>query len=272
MLWLWYVIMGIGLVGMMWCAKNQRRVANAQLYSVICLVVVAVSAIMALSSYFGDGELEQSISNAKQFELAKVDQIADFVNKNYAGKKVAVIVRSDMLKPSDYQINVVEAFTERVKDKVQLQDPMIIQMTDYSQQSADSQNPPPVMSPEEELNAKKYNQQFDACKKAKVDLIVNFAGLPPMTEEVNKLQIWRWGKKDPQIVLAEINEMSFNPNTLRTCIAAAVVSKPDVVFDYLEDKAPEDLAAAFKLRFVLLTEKNAPQVLDNKGQVKAGLK
>ena len=134
-MWLWYVIMGIGLVGMMWCAKNQRRVANVQLYSIICLIVVAVSAVMALSTYFGDGELEQSIANAKQFELAKVDQIAQFVNKNYAGKKVAVIIRSDMQKPSDYQINVLEAFTERVKDKVQLLDPMIIQMTDYSDNS-----------------------------------------------------------------------------------------------------------------------------------------
>lgn len=271
-MWLWYVIMGLGLVAMMWCAKNQRRVANAQLYSVICLVVVAVSAVMALSSYFGDGELEQSISNAKQFELAKVDQIAQYVNANYAGKKVAVIIRSDMMKPSDYQINVLEAFTERVKDKVQLQDPMIIQMTDYSQVSSDSQNPPPVLSPEEELNAKKYNQQFDACKNAKVDLVVNFAGLPPMNEEVFKLKIWRWGKNDPKVVLAEINEMNFDARTLKTCVAAAVVSKPDVKFDYLEDKAPEDLNAAFKLRFVLLTEKNATEVLDNKGMVKAGLK
>ena len=271
-MWLWYVIMGIGLVGMMWCAKNQRRVANAQLYSIICLIVVAVSAVMALSTYFGDGELDQSIANAKQFELAKVDQIAQFVNKNYAGKKVAVIIRSDMQKPSDYQINVLEAFTERVKDKVQLLDPMIIQMTDYSQASADGQNPPPVVSPEEELTAKKYDQQFDACKNAKADLVVNFAGMPPMTEEAVKMKFWRWNKKDPKVILAEINEMSFHPRTLQTCVAAAIVSKPDVVFDYLEDKAPEDLNAAFKLRFVLLTEANAPQVLDSKGQVKSGLK
>lgn len=272
-MWLWYVIMGLGLIAMMWCAKNQRRVANAQLYSVICLVIVAVSAVMALSSYFGDGELEQSISNAKQFELAKVDQIAQFVAKNYAGKKVAVIIRSDSMKPSDYQINILEAFTERVKDKVQLLDPMIIQMTDYSQvSSGEGQNPPPVMSPEEELNAKKFNQQFDACRSQKVDIIVNFAGLPPMTDQVSKLNIWRWGQKDPKIILAEINEMNFNPRTLLTCVAAAVVSKPDVKFDYLEDKAPEDLNEAFKLRFILLTAKNAPQVLNKDGTVKTGLK
>lgn len=274
-IWFWYALMAVGLGGMVWCAKNQRRVANAQLYSVICLVVVAISAVMALTSFFGDGELEQSIENAKQFELAKVDQIADFVNKNHAGQKVVVLIKSDMLNPSEHQIDTLKEFSSRVQGQVTLLEPVVLQITDPSTlqpEDPESGEMPYIPSPEEELNAKKFNDKFKECKAAGADVVVNFAGMPAMPEDTQKLIIWRWGTKDPKVVLAEIMEMNFDPKSLLGPVSAFVASKPDAQFDYLKDTAPENFKEAFDLRYVIVTKENAPNVLDENGMVKSGLK
>ena len=93
------------------------------------------------------------------------DQIADFVNKNHAGQKVVVLIKSDMLNPSEHQIDTLKEFSSRVQGQVTLLEPVVLQITDPSTlqpEDPESGEMPYIPSPEEELNAKKFNDKFKA--------------------------------------------------------------------------------------------------------------
>lgn len=270
----WYVIMGIALVGMIWCAKNQKRFANAQLYAAGCLVVVAISAVMALYKYFGNGDLNRLISNSKQFELAKVDQVAKFVSKQFAGSKVVFLVKSDMLKRdpsvSSTSVDVIAEMKKRLNG-VDVLETVVIPVTDPNSFTGSETEPPPMMSPEEELNAKVFNAKFNECKKLKPDVIINLAGMPFNPEDTKSLVIWKWKKSDPKVILYEANAIgdTFIPDDLKNALAAAVLSKNEAkfpdgkAFDFAEDTVPADLKQAFDLRYVIVTAENVEDMIKN---------
>ena len=270
---IWYVVMGIALIGMIWCAKNQKRFAHAQLCAGGCLVLVAISAIMALYGYFGNGDLNRLISNSKKFELSKVDQVAKFVSQKFAGSKVVLLVKSDMLKndpaTSGSQINVVEEMKKRLNG-VDILETVVIPVTDPTAFTG-NETEPPVYAPEEELSGIVFNAKFNECKKLKPDVIINLAGMPFNPDDSKNLVIWKWKKSDPKVILYEANAIgeSFIPDDLKNALAAAVLSKNEVkfadgkAFDFAEDTVPDDLKQAFDLRFVIVTAENVEDLVKN---------
>jgi len=265
----WYVIMGVSLIGMIWCAKNQKRFAYAQPCAIACLALTVISAAMALGKYFGNGEMDRLINNAKQFELAKADQVAKFISKQFAGKKVVLLVKSDMLKNNGgSSINVVEEVKKRLNG-VDVLETVVIPVTDPSSFTGNENEPPPVYAPEEELSVKVFNAKFEECKKLKPDLIINLAGMPFTNPE--KLKIWKWtNPTDPKVILYEANSIgeSFIPDNLLNVLAAAVLSKREVkfpngkAFDFAEDTVPDDLKQTFDLRFVIVTAENVEDLIN----------
>ena len=255
---LWYIVMVAGLIGMVWCAKSQKRVAKAKLYAIICLVVVVISAIMALSTYFSDPENERALANAKQFDRAKLNQIAEFVNKNYAGKKAVILIHQDMIPnpDADYVRLDQEKELKSFLKGVTVLDTVVIRPPKNAG-GEDSAVPEEVS-----YSAPVFNEKFEECRKLQPDVIINLAGLP-MGEESRKLKVWRWkSKNDPKLVLSEVNDIGicFEPADLLTVLDCVILSRNDRKFNYLEDTASKDLKEAFDSLYVLVTKDNLGQL------------
>lgn len=264
---LWYIVMAAGLIGMIWCAKSQKRVANAKLYAVVCLVVVVISAIMALSSYFSDPEMERAMANQKQFDLAKLNKIAEFVNKNYAGKKAVILVHQDLLptKDSTYiRVDPVKELKSFLKG-VTLLDTVIIKNPTPEEIKAMGGSED-TMPDEISRSVPSFNAKFDECKALQPDVIINLAGLPS-GEESLKLKVWRWkGKNDPKLVLSQVDDVgvSFHPEAFLSVLECVILSRNDRKFNYLQDTASKDLNEAFDSLYVLVTKDNLAQLVKDK--------
>ena len=268
---LWYIVMGIGLVGMIWCAKAQKRTPNAKLYAVICLAVVVLSAIMVLVSFFSDPEQERAMSNANQFELAKVNRIAQFVNENYAGKDVVILVRQDQLPQpnSDFvRIDPVKELTKRLKN-VNVKETVVMNPPTEEEMKAMGGDPEMMPAFEMSLSPEFYNKKFLECKALDPAAIIDLAGLP-MGETCNKLVVWSWarGKKGPRLILPEVNDiglcfepMQLGPEGIIDCV---VVVRNDRKFNFMDDTAPKDLNEAFDVLYAFVTKDNLAQLVKDK--------
>ena len=258
---LWYVIMGIGVIGMIWSVKSQNRTANAKLYAIICLVVVLISTTMILwRTLTGfDPEQERAIANNNQFEKAKLSQIAEFVNKNYAGKDIVILVRKDMIPTesnSDYvRIDPVKELTGMLKG-------VTVKQTVVIEPPKGTEEMPEI---DVSSNPEIYNKMFLECKSLSPAAIIDLAGLP--MGENQALVIWKWdSKKDPKIILPEIGEfgISFGPaDVLNGIVDAVIVTRKEHKFNFMEDEAPKDLKEAFDTLYVLVTKDNVKDLVKN---------
>jgi len=267
---LWYILMVAGLIGMIWCAKSQKRAANAKLYAIICLVVVVISAIMALVNYFGpDEETERAMANQQQFELSKLNKIAEYINQNFAGKKVAILVHQDQLpsKDSTYiRVDPVKELKSFLKD-VTVLDPVIIKNPTPEEIKAMGGSED-TMPDEISRSPESFNKMFEECKTLQPDVIVDLAGLP--SGDGRKLKVWRWkGKNVPKLILAQVDDIGsgFRPEILLDSdgvLEGFIVGRNDVKFNHLQDKAPKELNEAFDVLYVFVTKSNFKQLVKDK--------
>jgi len=260
------IVMLVGLIGMIWCAKKQKSVANAKLYAVVCLAVILVSAVWAMvDTIFGeDIETSRINANQDQFERAKIDAVATYVNKNYDGKKVVILIHESDIptkaNSSYVRVDRVKELKALLKKGVTVLDTVVIKL-------------PPVKEGEEDFNpddvsrsAKSFNAMFDQCKNLRPDVIIDLAGLP-MDGESRKLKIWNWkGKDEPKLILAQADDIgsSFQPADFMTVIDCVIVSRNDRKFNFLEDNAPKELKEAFDSLYVLVTKENIQQLAKDK--------
>ena len=263
---LWYIVMAVGLIGMIWCAKSQKSVANAKLYAIVCLGVVVLSAVMVLVSFFSDPEQERAIANANQFEKAKLSQIAEFVNKNYSGKEVVILVRQDMLpsENSDFvRVDPVKELKSMLKG-VTVKETVIMAPPTEEELKAMGGDPEMMPAFEMSLSAPFYNKKFAECQALAPAAIIDLAGLP-MGETCKELKIWKWNsKKDPKIILPEVNDIGlcFNPADLSNGILdSVIVVRNDRKFNFMDDTAPKDLKEAFDTLYVFVTKDNLAQLV-----------
>lgn len=268
---IWYIVMAAGLIGMIWCAKSQKRVANAKLYAIICLVVVVISAVMALSSYFSDPEMERAMANQKQFDLAKLNKIAEFVNEKYDGKKVVILVHQDMLPSKDatyIRIDPVKELKSFLKKGVTVVETVIIKPPTPEEIKAMGGNPDDMIPDEISRSYQTFNKKFEECKNLHPDAIIDLAGLPS-GEEARKVKVWKWSKNDPKLILTQIDEIgvSFPPKALVSedgVLECVIVGRNDQKFNFLEDEASKDLKEAFDSMYILVTKDNAKQLIKDK--------
>lgn len=257
------ICMIAGLFGIIWCAKKQKSVANAQLYAVICLAVILVSAGVALvDTFFGDDiETRRYNANQDQFERSRLNAIAEHVNKNYGGKNVVILVHESEIPNSTnssyIRIDKVKELKALLKN-VNVLDTVVIKPTPVAEGQED------VI--DESRSVKSFNKMFDECKNRHPDAIIDLAGLP--TEgEAGKLNIWKWkGKDDPKLILAHVDDIggSIQPADFMGVLDCVVVSRNDGKFDWQNGTAPKDLKEAFDAVYVLVSKDNIQQLVKDK--------
>ena len=267
---IWYTVMGLGMAGMIWATKKKKKTVNDKVYALGFCIVIVFSSIMVLVSFFSDPEQERAISNSSRFELSKLNQIAEFVNKKYAGKDVVILVRQDMLPTennSDFvRIDPVKELKRMLNRDVNVKGVVVI--SPPSEEELRAMGEDPEMMPSFELSASPelYNKKFKECRALAPAAIIDLAGLP-MGEGSVPLVIWKWGKKDPKIILPEVGDIgiSFDPVDLVDGILdAVIVPRNDRKFNFMDDAAPKDLKEAFDTLYVFVTKDNIKKLYEDK--------
>lgn len=263
---IWYTVMGLGMAGLIWAAKKKKKTLNDKAYATGFCVVIVFSSIMVLVSFFSDPEQERAIDNANQFEKAKLFKIAEFVNKKYAGKDVVILVRQDMLpsENSDFvRLDPVKTLKKMLNKDVTVKDTIIMAPPTEEEVAAMGGDPDMMLSFEMSLSAPFYNKKFAECRALAPAAIIDLAGLP-MGETCRDLRIWRWGRKDPRIILPEVNDIGlcFEPVDLMNGILdSVIVVRNDRKFNFMDDTAPKDLKEAFDTLYVFVTKDNLAQLV-----------
>jgi len=266
MSFIWYILMVVGLGGMIWCAKAQKRIANAKIYAIVCLVLIVISAIMALVNEFGpDPETKRFSENEKQFTLARLSRIAEFVNKNYAGRKVAILIHQNDIPNSTnsqwIRVDKVKELKSFLKG-VTVLDPVIIKpVTNGNEEAAEDLS----------LSNENLDKMFDECKALQPDVVIYLSGFSEGTE-TKKLKVWKWkGKNEPKLILAGVSDINaIRPKALKEddgVLEAVVMSRITIdksKFDPMKDNAPKDLKEAFDVQYVLVTKENFESLLKDK--------
>ena len=262
---LWYTVMGLGMAGLIWAAKKKKKTLNDKAYATGFCVVIVFSSIMVLVSFFSDPEQERAIDNANQFEKAKLFKIAEFVNKKYAGKSVVILVRQDMLpsENSDFvRLDPVKTLKKMLNKDVTVKDTIIMAPPTEEEVAAMGGDPDMMLSFEMSLSAPFYNKKFAECRALAPAAIIDLAGLP-MGETCRDLRIWRWGKKDPRIILPEVNDIGlcFEPvDIMNGILDSVIVVRNDRKFNFMDDAAPKNLEEAFNMLYVFVTKDNLVQL------------
>lgn len=255
-----YIVMGTVMtgcfVGMVICAKKQHTSAIAKPLAVGLLLAVVVCTILILTRSLGGGDATALIANEMKFAKSGAFILGQELAKVKPGAKVLVIVNPDSQMDKRQQVlieGLKEGFGSAITD-VTIKSPNV-----KKPKLPKGQDPEMMMEmPFEELvkadDINKLLSQNRSC-----NIIVSLIGLPM---DMANLKIWEQfeddPKKTPRLSLLFGDISMLYPAIKGGLIPACVSYKPDAV--YSEDAAPDDMQAAFDVRYILITPKNVDQL------------
>lgn len=243
MFWVYLLLMVAGFVGIIVCKKKQKTNPAAQGIAVICLIFILIGAGGFLYENFGGGEQATLIANESRFASSRYAKIAAEVKKDFAGKSAVVIVNSGYANEEISKASY-DALIEGLNG---------VNILATEELVVDSNNPEPI---EMQITAKKYNDISSKYKNA--DVFVICSQMPQDTNEIRKMDIFKGGKAKIALLSSEAGEFGYYIQ--RGKVIAATLSKNDEKAINPDTKAPDDLNAAFDIRYVLVTPKNLKEV------------
>ena len=239
MVWLWVIIMVIGLIGMIVCSKKQKTNPAMQPVALGVFLVVIVAAVMLLieTNVFGGNS---SIMESELAFLASRGHAAGaHLAKVAPGKKIVVIAEPNYDK-NEQSKNLIEMVRKAYGSENLVVEALVVP-------GASGENAMPI---EELMKAKDFDA---ALKKHKdVGIVLSLIGLP---QDAARMAAFK-GKNVPVFFLMSTGMGTgkfVSAQIQKGTVAGVIVPNPKA--DY-EAKAPSDPAKAFAIRFVLVTKEN----------------
>ena len=239
MVWLWVIVMVIGLIGMIVCSKKQKTNPAMQPVALGVFLVVIVAAVMLLieTNVFGGNS---SIMESELAFLASRGHAAGaHLAKVAPGKKIVVIAEPNYDK-NEQSKNLIEMVKKAYGSENLVVEALVVP-------GASGENAMPI---EELMKAKDFDA---ALKKHKdVGIVLSLIGLP---QDAARMAAFK-GKNVPVFFLMSTGMGTgkfVSAQIQKGTVAGVIVPNPKA--DY-EAKAPSDPAKAFAIRFVLVTKEN----------------
>ena len=202
-----------------------------------------------------DSRIREAIETEIRLRTAKAAAAGKYVQEHFAGKVVIPLCFNCPDDPAGEE--ELLAFLSNAPD-VKLAGPVYL-----------SSAPDQVLPlPDEAPDAGALNAALLRCIELHADLIVNFAGLPALRADRDRLIFWKWGQNDPRLILLDLSDtLALKENLFPCPLAAAVVPVPfpEEAAEPKETEADgEDPDAALRSRFLLLTPENLKDLLQRR--------
>lgn len=238
------LIMAGAFLGMLYCAKIQRKKRNARYIAVGLMIVVLICCFMFIFGG-GDSDIAAIMETEQTYAKAAASTLAEHIAKSKP--KSVLVIASPNYKNNNRETAIIESIKEYLPDaKV---DNLVSPKVRLSA-GTDPATPPPESLEDNTVTAAQFNDLL--ARNPKADMIICLIGLPL---DVNNMEIWKQDGKIMAILFADVT-------MLRKAIASgkviAVSFKPGVRLD--QEACPSDVKEAFDRRYLLIDKNNIADV------------
>ena len=263
-----YVVMAIGFITLIWGVKNLNTKASARIVMIVGAVVVLGAVGFSFTVSGAKSEDARMMNNAKTFQMAKAEKAASYIADRFPGGSAAFLISESASQvPTDELSDsfVLEEIQKRLSEKgVEVGDVLIV---GRSKQVVDkSGNESTVV--EDPTNAKIMKSTLETVYD-KVDIVVNFVGLPSSLSELRTITFLTRKNtatgKNNMLLLSDIGLPYADQELIRNgrlAVIMNILGEPPVEFDMHKDTAPKDLDHAFGYQFFFLDQDSLSEFAD----------
>ena len=255
-----YILMAVGFIVMVWGIKNMNTKSNGRIIMGIGAVIVFGS---VAASFFVSGEKSEDArleKNVRVFRAAKAEKAASYIADRFSGGVAAFLIDDESYNDSASDSRLVlDELQRRLGEKGIGCDEIILvgEITTDKKTGEEKREEPTDAA----IMKKKLDQVYD-----KVDIVINFAGLPSSISELKKITFLtkkNTGTGKNNMLLMIDNGLPYVDQDMlksgRVCAIIDSISEAGSAFDLQKNSAPKDLSEAFDLFYVLIT----PDTLDS---------
>ena len=249
-----YVVMAVGFIVMIWGAKNLNKKSSAR-------IIMIVGAVMVLGGVAGrfsvsaekseDARLER---NAHIFLSAKAEKAASYIAGRFPeGGTAAFLIDEESYNDSSSDSRfVLDELQSRLSEKgVGCDEVLIVGEMGVDKKTGEERREDPT---DASIMKKKLDQVYD-----KVDMVVNFVGLPGSTADLKKITFLTKKNtatgKNNMLLMCDTGLPYVEQDMLkksRVCAIIDYISYAGSEFDMQKNKAPKDLDDAFEMFYYFI--------------------
>lgn len=248
-----YVAMAVGFIIMVWGIKNMNTKSNGRIIMGIGAVIVFGS---VAASFFVSGEQSEDArleKNARIFRSAKAEKAASYIAERFSGGTAAFLIDDE--SNSNYESDsylLLQEVQNRLSEKgISCGDVLVVGEMTTDKKTGEEKREDPT---DAAIMKKKLDQVYD-----KVDIVVNFAGLPNSISELKKISFLtkkNTGSGKNNMLLMVDNGLPYVDQEMlksgRVCAIIDYISDAGASFDMQKNSAPKDLSEAFDLFYVII--------------------
>lgn len=246
-----YAIMGIGVVGMIWAAAASKKNESMKLFIYIFLAVV-IGALLVKTFFINENDSQDArlYDNARIMQMARVNKVADYIVQKWPNGKVSFLVNEIQMQEQsegDYLDKFAVTELKRILTEKGMECTDDLIMVGKLVKDDVYENPTDTA-----VLTKALKSQID-----KVNVVVNFVGLPEAKGEADKLPYLikkNTNNMNNMIVMSDVGLPYVNQKLFETARVVYVVSdtSEDLAFDFRMQKLPSDSQEVFDMFYAFL--------------------
>lgn len=244
-----YIVMAVGFIVMVWGAKNLQKKSNARIIMIVGVLMVlgGVGGRFCVSAEKSeDARLDR---NAHVFLTAKAEKAASYIADHFpeSGSAAFLIDDESYNDSSSDSRFVIDELQKRLGEKgVTCDEVVLVGEMGVDKKTGEERRENPT---DASIMKKKLDPLFD-----KVDIVVNFVGLPDSTADLKKITFLTkkntaTGKNN--MLLMSDNGLPYVEQDMlkkgRVCAIIDYISSAGSEFDMQKNSAPKDLSDAFDM-------------------------
>ena len=255
-----YVLMAVGFIVMVWGIKNMSTKPNARIIMIVGAILVFGSVIASLFVSGDKSEGARLDRNIRVFQTAKAEKAASYIADRFPEEgSVAFLIDDESNNSGFANFFILQELQARLSEKGIACDDVIVvgELTTDKKTGEEFREDPTDAT----IMKKKLDQIYD-----KVDIVVNFAGLPSSTSELKKISFLtkknNATKKNNMLLMTDNGLPYVEQDMLKSGRVCAIIdynSSVGAAFNMQKDTAPKDLFEAFDYYFYFIN----PETLES---------
>ena len=251
-----YIVMAIGFIVMVWGIKNLNTKPIARIIMIVGVAMVIGGVVGRLFVSPEKSEDARLAKNVRIFQMAKAEKAASYIAERFQenGGTVAFLIDEVSYEDSSSDNHIVlEELQKRLEEKgVSWTEVLTVGEVGTDKKTGEDRREDPT---DAAIMKKKLDQVYD-----KVDIVVNFAGLPSSVSELKKITFLTkkntaTGKNNMLLMsdtgLPYVEQDMLKKN--RVCAIIDYIRDGNAPFDMQKNTAPKDLSDAFDILYFLIT-------------------
>lgn len=260
-----YVLMVIGFIIMVWGIKNQNTKPNARIFIALGVILVIGGTVGRMLFSPKNSENARLEKNATLFLHAKAEKAAEYIAGRFReeGGTVAFLIDDESYGNSSSDSHIMLEYLQKALPEkgISLSDVIVVGETAVDKKTGEEKRNDPL---DAAIMKKKLDQAYD-----KVDVVVNFVGLPRSISELKKITFLTKKNtntgKNNMFLMTDTGLAFVEQDMLKSGRVCGIIrnsSEESMAFNIRKDTVPKDLSKAFDIFFLLISPETIADFID----------